>query len=153
MSCTHAHTTTLQQFNAKLTDARVVGATKRVLISWVVPAPVTLTIPRPNWDRGEGCWGGKHFSHNGRGGPRAMWGPELLLVVVDHLRTSSLQMYSRTHSDRISSTLKLYSTQKNDSDILSAFKIRKSSNKGLTIQRGRSEGETIPTSYKMSLEK
>ena len=116
-----------------------------------MPAPVTLTVPRPNWDRGEGRWGGKHFSYNGRGGPRAMWGPELLLVVVDHLRTSSLQMYSRTHSDRISSTMKLYYTQ-NVSNILSVFKICKSSNKGLRIQRGRSEGETIPTSYKMSLE-
>ena len=133
MSCTHAHTIS-QKFNAKLTDARVVRATRKVLISWVMPAPVTLTIPGPNWDRDEGCWGGKHFSYNGRGGPRAMWGPELLLVVVDHLRTSSLQMYSRAHSDRISSTIKLYYTQY-VSNILSAFKFCKGSNEGLRIQK------------------
>ena len=102
--------------NARLTNARVVRATKRELIL-VMPAPVAMTIPRPNRDRGKGCRGRKHFSCNARGDSLARRGPELLLEIVHHLRTATLEMHGRTCLEMTSFRLKLCLRQ-NDSNTL-----------------------------------
>ena len=94
---------------AKLTKARVIWATRRVLISLVMPASVTMTIARPTrgWDEGH-CGGRKPFRYNAGRASLTMWGPEMLLVIVHHLGTSALEINIQWNSHKYKQLFMLY---------------------------------------------